>query len=138
VEGKAVGGNDNLEGALSWQYPTNTLGINFWHSFSSKFQYAATVSLPTKEPQPVINVAGNFKFDDHTTMKAKLSATVDRKATKDHAYRAGVSLQQKVNPNTTVTIGADVNLNHGLNIGSGKKGTAVGDATSYGFQIAFK
>jgi hypothetical protein len=140
VEGKAVGGNDKMEGAVSWAYPSNTLGLNWWHSPCSHFQWAATAAwaIPKDSKEvPVINVAGNYKVDDNTTVKAKVSALVDRKD-KDNGYRAGLSVQQKVNSNTTVTVGADVNLNHALNVGSGKKGTAVGDASTYGFQIAFK
>jgi hypothetical protein len=142
VEGKLIGGTDKLEGAVSFFYPTKTWGFNFWHSCCSNFQWAATVSLPpstaSKDPEPVINVAGNYKFDDSTTLKAKVSAKVDRTNAKDHVYRAGLSLQQKVASNTTVTVGADVNLNNALSLGSGKRGSTVGDASSCGLQIAFK
>jgi len=142
VEGKALGGNDKMEGAVSWAYPSNTLGLNWWHSLCSNFQYAAqaTWAVPnTKDSKevPTINVAGNYKIDDNTTVKEKVTTAVDRKD-KNHAFRAGLGVQQKVNVNTTVTIGADVNLNHALNVGSGPKGSAVGDASTYGFQIAFK
>jgi len=141
-EGKLIGGNDNLEGAVSFAFPSKVWGLNFWHSPCTHFQWAATVALPPsdakKDPEPVINVTGNYKFDDATTLKARVTTIVDRSASKDNAFRTALSLQQKVNASTTVTVGADVNLNNALNIGSGKKGSNVGAASSAGFQIAFK
>jgi len=71
-------------------------------------------------------------------VKAKVSTKVDRTSNNDHAFRGGLSIQQKVNANTTVTVGADVNLNNALGIGSGKLLTNVGAASSCGFQISFK
>lgn len=64
-------------------------------------------------------------------MKSKAVATIDRSEAADNVYRAGVSLQQKVNDNVTVSVGTDVNLN---NVGLGKSG----DASTYGVQVAFK
>jgi len=141
-EGKLIGGNDDMEGAIAFAYPSKVLGVNFWHSCCAKFQWALGVSAPPsdakKDPEIVVNVAGNYKLDDSTTLKAKVTASVDRSSSKDHAFRCALSLQQKVNANTTVTVGSDVNVNNAWSIGSGKKGTNVGAASSCGFQIAFK
>jgi predicted thioesterase len=137
-EGKLIGANDQLEGAVTFN-SDRVWGFNFWHLYSSKFQWATAVSVPPatakRNPDPVINVAGAYKFDDSTTVKAKFNVAVDKTEAAEHAFRAALSLQQKLNPYTTVTVGADVNLNHALNIGSGKKVTPT---SSCGFQIAFK
>jgi hypothetical protein len=142
VEGKLQGGNGQIEGGVSVAYPSKTWGVNFWHSHCSAFQWALTLVVPPadakKDPEPVVHVAGNYKFDDSTTLKARVSTKVDRTTDKDHAFRGALSLQQKVNANTTVTVGADVNLNHSLGLGSGTNTSNVGDASSCGFQISFK
>jgi len=136
AEAKVVGGTDNLEGAFTFLYPSMVWGVHFWHSVSSNFQWAAQITVPPgedKKSPPTVVLADNYKFDDFTTVKAKLHTTVDR-SDGDHAFRAGLSLQQKVNASTTVTIGADVNLNQAL--GLGKK--SVGTDSTAGFQISFK
>jgi hypothetical protein len=138
-EGKVIGGNDQTEGAVSVTFPDKVVGVNLWHSLNSNFQLASTVSWPPaaaegkKAVAPTsVNVAGNYKFDDHTTLKAKLSAAIDRTEDAKHVYRYGLSLQQKVNDNVTVSVGTDVNLNHVWGLGSS------GDDSSYGVQVAFK
>jgi len=137
VEAKVVGGTDSVEGAVTLTYPSKVWGIHLWHSWCSGFQWAFQVTVPPsdnkKNPNPQVNVAGNYKLDDFTTLKARLSTTLER-SDADNAYRAALSLQQKVNSNTTVTVGADVNLNQAL--GLGKK--VPGDASSAGLQISFK
>jgi len=139
VEGKLAGGTDSVEGAGSYLYPTGLWSLNFWNSFSSSFQWAASLTVPPADaqdkPEPVFSVAGNYKVDDNTSVKTKLSAIIDRKDSKEgHVYRSGLSLQQKVGANTTITVGADVNLNNALFVGK----HAVGDPSSCGFQISFK
>jgi len=134
-EGKLVGGTDQIEGGVSMTYPEKVVGGSLWHSYCPHFQWAASVSHPLgtpKTPTSVVNVAGNYKFDDFTILKARLTAGFDRSGKVENSYRGAVSVQQKINPNTTVTVGADVNFNHACSLGKG------GDASSYGVQLAFK
>jgi len=136
-EGKIVGGTDLIEGGLTVSYPAKVLGFSLWHSACTNFQWAATVSHPPstdKDPTTLVNVAGNFELDDYSTVKAKLVAGVDRSDKVERSFRAAVSLQQKVNPTTTVTVGADVNLNQAFGVGKGKGG----NSSSWGVQVAFK
>jgi hypothetical protein len=135
-EGKIVGGTDQVEGGLTVSWPEKVLGLSVWHSPCAHFQWATSVSHPPsghKNPT-TINVAGNFKVDDYSTVKAKLVAGIDRSDKAERSFHAHVSLQQKVNPTTTVSVGADVNLNQAFGVGSGKGG----DPSSWGFQVAFK
>jgi len=132
-EGKLVGGTDQIEGGVSLTYPEKVVGGGFWHSYNSNFQWAASASHPLSTKKPTeVNVAGNYKFDDFTTLKAKLTAGFDHGAKPENTFRGAVSIQQKVNLNTTVTVGADVNFNHAFGLGK------AGDASSYGFQLGFK
>jgi len=138
AEAKFLGSGSDVEGAFSLNYPSKVWGLHLWHSLNSSFQWGANLTVPPgddkKNPNPTINFAESYQFDDLTTLKGKLTAVVDRSDAGDHALRAGLSLQQKVNDNTTVTVGADVNLNHAL--GVGKK--SVGAESSCGFQVNFK
>jgi len=136
-EGKLVGGTDKLEGGLSLTYPEKVIGGSVWHSLCSHFQWAASASHPlgtAQDPTTVVNVAGNFKLDDCTTLKARLTAGIDQsgKAEDIVSVRGAASVQQKVNLNTTVTVGADVNFSQAFGVGKG------GDASAYGFQVSFK
>jgi len=136
-EGKIVGGTDQVEGGLTVSYPERVVGLSVWHSPCAHFQWATSISHPPsghKAPVTTVNVAGNFKLDEYSTVKAKLVAGVDRSDKAERSFRAAVSLQQKINPATTVTVGADVNLNTACGVGSGKGG----DASSWGIQVAFK
>eukprot|EP01127_Copromyxa_protea_P022717 TRINITY_DN82_c0_g1_i1.p2 TRINITY_DN82_c0_g1~~TRINITY_DN82_c0_g1_i1.p2 ORF type:complete len:312 (+),score=87.47 TRINITY_DN82_c0_g1_i1:26-937(+) len=135
-EGKLVGGNNKTEGAVTFN-SEKTVGFSLWHSVNAKYQAAATVSVPSavegaKVAPTVVNVAGNYKFDDATTLKFKLNAAIDRTEAADHVYRSAISLQQKVNDNVTVSVGTDVNLNHAWGLG------ASGNASSYGVLVSFK
>jgi len=131
-EGKLVGGTSQIEGGLSVTYPEKVVGGSVWHSYSSLFQWAASVSHPLgpEKKATVANVAGNYKFDDFTTLKGKLTGNFDAKA--ENSFRGAASLQQKINLNTTITVGADININHAFGLGK------AGDASSYGFQLGFK
>jgi len=140
-EGKLVGGTADIEGGLSVTYPAKLVGVSLWHSYNPFFQWSASfahsLAAPPvgKPPLPTaVNVAGNYKFDEFTIVKARLTAGIDRTTKAEHGYRGAVSLQQKINPSTTVTIGADVNINQAFGIGNGKTGAA----SSYGVQLAFK
>lgn len=97
---------------LAWQ--SVEAKFESWPSFSS-FLQALTLT----------------QFDDNTTVKSKIAATLDRSDKAANVFRAGVSLQQKVNDNVTVSVGTDVNLNT-WGLGKG------GDASSFGVQVAFK
>jgi len=138
-EGKLIGRHENLEGALTYT-SKRVAGLHFWHEVNSDFQWAATVAypLPEKEFTPAANItfAGAYKLDDFTTVKAKVEAQIDRSDLPSHRFRSGVSLQQKLNLNTTLTVGADINLHqarHGVN-----DVLLHGADSSCGFELAFK
>jgi hypothetical protein len=139
-EVKLLGGTDQLEGAVHVTYPEKNWGVWFWHSVNPNFQWAANYSfaVPTEEDEklkPTANLVGNYKVDDFTTVKAKLFAGLavdDKKQVND--YRLGLSLGQKINANTTVTVGADVNLRSACEQADGAKN----EPSSCGIQVAFK
>jgi len=136
-EGKLIGRHENLEGALTYS-SKRVAGLHFWHEVNSDFQWAATVAYPLSEKEAAnVTVAGAYKLDDFTTVKAKVEAQIDRKAeSPSHRFRSGVSLQQKLNLNTTLTVGADINLHqarYGVN-----DVLLHGADSSCGFELAFK
>jgi len=131
-EGKLVGRFDQIEGALTCT-SKQVLGVHFWHELSKDFQWAATVAYPLAEDTkevPVVNVAANYKLDDFTTGKGRVTAYLNKGEVKP-VYRSAFSAQQKINLNTSVTVGADVNLNHVF-------GTKDGAPTACGFELSFK
>jgi hypothetical protein len=139
VESKVLGSADNVEGAFIFNYPSKVWGLHLWHLWSTKLQVAASLTVPPsddkKNPNPSFVLAESYRFDDSTTVKGRLQTVIDKTDTGDHAFRAGLSLAQKVNDNTTVTIGADINLNQALGL---SRKSVIGAESSCGFQINFK
>jgi len=145
--GTLAGGIPEAQGAFTFSYPDAVYGAHFWHQCSPKFTYAASVSVPPvpekpkkddkKAPVPSVDLVGNYVIDDSTSLKAKLRTEVDREAG-DHGFRAILALAQKVNSSTTVTVGADLNLNNALGLGFGSKKARVGDSSTFGVEVAFK
>jgi len=88
---------------------------------------------PKQPAKTTVSVVTQYKIDDATTVKGNLKTEYDRSGKGAHQYRLAVGVQQKISPNVTATIGSEINLNTNFSVGQ-----AVGDPSSYGFQIQFK
>eukprot|EP01123_Difflugia_compressa_P006769 TRINITY_DN19136_c0_g1_i1.p1 TRINITY_DN19136_c0_g1~~TRINITY_DN19136_c0_g1_i1.p1 ORF type:complete len:311 (-),score=58.06 TRINITY_DN19136_c0_g1_i1:81-1013(-) len=109
---------------------TTSAQLSFYHKYRSDVKYAAEFNVDVASTKTSANLAGEYKLDDSTTLKAKwvLKPT---DLSEQPQFRLVGSVKQQISPVLTSTIGVDLNVTTFF-------GESTGDAHSFGLDIKFQ
>jgi len=136
----------NLDGKVSYIQPSyealinvvsqgkknkKTFTINWFHNLTERVNYGVQLSsnFGTKGHEDTnVDVAGEYKVDEQTSLKGKITSSVQQQGKDQPTLRLATSVVQKMNKSFTLTVGADLNARHLVN-------ASEGAPHSFGFEI---
>jgi len=105
-------------------------GVSFFHKLSTLVKYGIDFDADASatDPRgPIAQVGGEYKLNEDTTLKGKLTV----KQASESDYRLALSSKQQFSKHFLATYGVDLNIRQLF-------GTYVGDSHSFGLEIKFQ
>jgi len=124
-----------ITGRGSYSPPTREgsvifFGASFFHNVSKTIRWALDIETDQAFKRgPIGVVAGEYKIDDYTTLKGKATIKIPDPSKPKPEARVAVVAKQKINPNLSVTLGADINVRNIIS------GDAADGLHSFGVEI---